>query len=86
MEKMERLGAIDTRAGVPRAVELSLCEGHDFITFSGTCACNRATVKRYAVVGTAYGFLHNSAGEWRMWKSASGARRAAAKYRALMCS
>ena len=95
MEKMETLGAIDTRTGGVRAVEVSLCKNHDFLTLSGGCDCGgvmsawrgggNAIVKRYAVIGTPYGFLHNSAGDWRFWKSASGARRAAAKYRALLC-
>ena len=35
---------------------------------------------RYCVIGTAYGYLHTSAGDVRTWKTASGARRAARKY------
>jgi hypothetical protein len=95
MEKIDAISAVDTRAGGVRAVALSLCGNHDYLTFAGACDCDgvmsawrgggSATKTRFAVIGTPYGFLHTSAGDWRLWKSASGARRAAAKYRALLC-
>ena len=38
------------------------------------------TKMRWAVVGTAYGYLHTSGGNVRTWGSYSGARRAARRY------
>jgi hypothetical protein len=37
---------------------------------------------KYIVVGTAYGYIHTSAGDIRTWNSYSGARKAARNYRA----
>lgn len=36
--------------------------------------------ERYAVIGTQYGYLHNTAGELRTWGSYSGAYKAAKRY------
>lgn len=69
----------------PVAVKLILCEDHPSMTFAGDCshADNPAqnTIIRYGVIGTMYGYLHGSAGGWRLWKSASGAFRAAKSIR-----
>ena len=35
---------------------------------------------RYIVIGTAYGYLHTTAGDVRTWRSYSGARRACNRY------
>jgi hypothetical protein len=35
---------------------------------------------RFAVVGTAYGHLHTTSGDWATWKTASGARKAIKRY------
>ena len=35
---------------------------------------------RFIVIGTAYGKLHTTSGDVRVWKSYSGARRAARNY------
>lgn len=68
----------------PRAIRLILCDGpHAGITFAQDCHCDRWRVSvstRYGVIGTAYGKLHNAGGEWRLWKSASPAYRAAREY------
>lgn len=68
----------------PRAVRLLLCDGaHVGLTFADDCNCNRervATLTRYAVIGCAYGKLHDTSGGWRLWKSASPAYRAAREY------
>lgn len=37
---------------------------------------------KYIVVGTAYGYLHTTAGDIRTWASYSGAYKAAKKYQA----
>lgn len=73
---------LHTREGDTRPVKLALCNNHQYLTFSGECDCAPKNDKtKYAVIGTAYGWLHNSAGDIRMWNSASGARRAAKAYR-----
>jgi hypothetical protein len=40
------------------------------------------TETKYVVVGTAYWYIHTSAGDIRTWNSYSGARKAARNYRA----
>lgn len=35
----------------------------------------------YCVIGTEYGYIHTSGGDVRIWKTYSGARRAAVNYR-----
>lgn len=37
-------------------------------------------VYRFCVIGTAYGYWHTIGGDVRVWKTASGARRAASRY------
>lgn len=71
------------REGKPRAARLSLCGApHDFLTFSALCSAHRDVKPRhlFCVIGTDYGVLHTPAGDWRVWGSASGARRAAKRY------
>lgn len=81
MDIMSSRGVIDIRAGEPRPVKLELCDKHDYLTFAGECDCaSKARKTRYAVIGTAYGWLHTTGGDIRMWRSASGARRAAKLY------
>lgn len=46
-----------------------------FIFGNGEC--------RFVVIGTDYGYIHNTSGEVRTWRSYSGARRAARAYRAI---
>lgn len=36
---------------------------------------------RYCVIGTDYGYIHTSTGDVRVWKSYSGAYKAAKSYR-----
>ena len=75
----------DVRKGVPRAAILCLCGGrHDFMTFAALCTEHQSASPRklYCVIGTDYGYLHTSAGDIRTWRSASGARRGAARYAA----
>ncbi len=69
-----------SRTGTPRAAKVMLKAGACFLTFANP---ETDVVQiRYAVIGTDYGWLHNSAGDIRFWKSASGARRAAKQYAA----
>jgi hypothetical protein len=35
---------------------------------------------RFAVIGTSYGHLHTTSGDWATWKTASGARKAIKRY------
>jgi hypothetical protein len=35
---------------------------------------------RFAVIGTAYRYLHTTSGDWATWKTASGARKAIKRY------
>jgi hypothetical protein len=76
----------ETRKGEPRAARMSLCGGrHDYLTYSGQCTRCEATPRiLYCVIGTDYGFLHNSSGDVRTWRSASGARRAAKQYKSFL--
>lgn len=39
------------------------------------------TELRFAIVGTDYGYLHTTGGNVRTWRSYSGARRVAKKYK-----
>jgi hypothetical protein len=72
-----------THEGEPRAARMSLCGGHHYFeTYSSKCTRCEATPRiLYCVIGTDYGFLHNAFGDVRTWKSASGARRAAKRYK-----
>ncbi len=36
--------------------------------------------ERFAVVGTAYRYIHTTSGDWRTWKTPSGARHAIKRY------
>lgn len=59
-----------------RVVKVQLCTAHQWLTLAGDCGCDRSQVafrEKYAIAGTAYGFLHNSAGDIRFWNSRSGA-------------
>lgn len=40
---------------------------------------------KYAISGTAYGYLHKTNGDIRFWKSESGARKALKKFKHLAC-
>lgn len=75
---------VDTRRGEPRIARMSLCGGrHDYMTYSGQCTrCEEKPRILYCVIGSDYGFLHNSSGDIRNWKSQSGARKAAKQYKA----
>ena len=61
--------------------KLTLCSNHDYLTHADTCKCDKAHhYTKYAVFGTAYGHLHNTSGDMRLWKSYSGAYKAAKQY------
>lgn len=73
--------SVDATNGKPRVVRLVLCDNHGYLTFAGECGCSvQHDYERFAVVGTSYGWLHNTAGDKRMWKSESGARHALKAY------
>jgi hypothetical protein len=75
---------INAQEGAPRVVRVVLCDNHGYLTFAGECGCSiQHDYERYAVVGTSYGWLHNSAGDKRFWGSESGARRALNEYKGL---
>lgn len=67
----------DTREGAPRAARLALCPLHQWFTFVDDCGHAAEPEYRYAVIGTHYGHLHNSSGDWRLWRNASSAYAAA---------
>lgn len=68
--------------GTPRAIRIVLCNDHGYFTPVGTCGHDGTnTVTRYGVIGTDYGKLHNAAGDWRLWASASSSYRAARELR-----
>ena len=65
-----------------RAARFDLCDNHLWVTFAAHCRCTVKTpVTRYGVVGTDYGVLRNALGDYKLWKSASSAYRAAKAYR-----
>lgn len=73
--------AVDANNGSPRVVRVVLCDNHGYLTFAGECGCSvQHDYDRYAVVGTSYGWLHNTSGDKRLWKSESGARHALKTY------
>ncbi len=81
METINGINEINLRDGKPRAARLSLAGKRcDYMTFSGLSDCTLPPRILYCVIGTAYGYLHNSSGDIRTWKTASGARRAAKAY------
>lgn len=84
MQLIENRNDLNVRGGVPRAVKLKLCANHGgYFTFAGECACvGKSVVYKFAVIGTDYGWLHNTAGEVKTFLSESGARRAAKCYAA----
>jgi hypothetical protein len=72
---------IDADKGAPRVVRVILCDNHGYLTYAGECGCSRQhDYQRFAVVGTSYGWLHNTAGDKRFWQSESGARHALKNY------
>lgn len=65
----------------PRVVRVVLCDNHGYLTFAGECGCSiQHDYDRYMVINTTYGWLKNSAGDTRFWKSESGARTALKEY------
>lgn len=84
MQFIENRKDLNVRGGAPRAVKLTLCTNHGgYFTFAGECACaEKSVVYKFAVIGTDYGWLHNTAGEVKTFLSGSGARRAAKCYAA----
>ena len=71
------------RQGPPRVAMLSLCGApHDHLTFSALCGAHPGAKPRrlFCVIGTDYGVLHTCGGDWRTWRSESGARKAAKAY------
>lgn len=75
--------SIQANSGEPRVVRVVLCDNHGYLTFAGECGCSvQHDYERYAVVGTAYGWLHDSSGSKRFWNSESGARHALKQYQA----
>ena len=72
---------VNANDGQPRVVRVVRCDNHGYLTFAGECGCSiQHDYDRFAVVGTTYGWLHDSAGEKRFWKSESGARHALKEY------
>lgn len=81
MQTIANRDGISLREGPPRAVRLSLCSAHNYLTFSGECTCRyKSILFKFAVIGTPYGWLHSTSGDPRQWGSASGARTAAKRY------
>ena len=82
MQVIENRGGLNVRAGTPRAVKLKLCTNHGgYITFAGECSCaEKPLAYKFAIIGTDYGWLHNTAGDVKTFLSESGARRAATRY------
>lgn len=73
--------SVDATSGAPRVVRIVLCDNHGYLTFAGECSCSvQHDYERFAVVGTTYGWLHNTAGDIRFWQSESGARHALKSY------
>ncbi|QNR53946.1 hypothetical protein phiK7A1_158 [Pseudomonas phage phiK7A1] len=73
--------ACDANSGSPRVVRVVLCDNHGYLTFAGDCGCSiQHDYERFAIVGTTYGWLHNTAGDIRFFKSESGARHALKVY------
>ena len=72
----------EIRSGKPRAIRLVIRNDTDFLTLAGDRpdgnASNTKTV--YAMIGGNYGWLHDSAGNIRFFKSASSAYRVAREY------
>jgi hypothetical protein len=67
----------DSRTGPPRIVKLALRTDTDYFTFAKEGEPQRTA---YAIVGTDYGFLHNTSGSIRLWKSYSGAYKKLRNY------
>ena len=68
---------INAREGEPRVVACLLRTDSAHLSFAGegeNCRLNDTRV-RFAIVGTDYGWLHNSMGDYRFWSSYSAARR-----------
>lgn len=67
----------EARKGEPRVVRLLLCARSNYLTpIEGTKVLydgEKVYREFWAIVGTDYGFLHNNAGEYRLWSSYSGA-------------
>lgn len=81
MQVIDNREGLNVREGKPRAVCLSLCTKHDYLTFSGECSCTVKHIKyRYAIIGTDYGWLHDTAGDTKMWDNASFAKSAIRRY------
>ena len=81
MQTIENRSEVNLRDGIPRAVRLSLCTNHEYFTLSGECSCTSKNLQyKYAVTGTTYGWLHNTSGDVRTWRSASAVRAAAKRY------
>jgi hypothetical protein len=69
------------RATAPKVARLVLCDNHGYLTYAGECSCSvQHDFERFLVVGTTYGVLHNTAGDMRLFKSESAARRALKSY------
>lgn len=70
------------QADSPKVVRLVLCDNHGYLTYAGECSCSAPhDYERFAVVGTTYGYLRSTAGDIRLFKSESSARRALANWR-----
>ena len=62
--------------------KLNLCKNHDYLTHAEDCNCDKShNYTMFCVVGTAYGHLHNTSGDMRLWKSYSGAYKVAKQYK-----
>lgn len=69
----------------PHVKKLTLCNNHDYLTHAENCQCDKAHhYTKFAVFGTAYGRLHNTAGDMRLWQSYSGAYKVMRQYREMM--
>ena len=79
----EGFNVIASAAANPKVVQVELSADRNYLTFAGDVAAPGRTVRRFAVIGTAYGALFTMAGDIRFWTSRSGAAAAARRYQTL---
>lgn len=65
---------------IPHVKKLELCANHDYITTECSCVPKNIYI-RYCVSGTDYGYLRNTSGDLRTWRTYSGAYAAMRKYK-----
>lgn len=70
----------DLHGEKPEVVRVVLLKNKDYLTFAGEETDQTKVYERYAVVGTEYGHLRNTAGGIRFWISRSGAAHGLRRY------